>query len=169
MRGIHRWPVNSSHKGPVTRKMFPLDDVIMIRIYTCCSSKYLTACGNRLRLDGVTFDSPNKWNTKVSSHESAKNPPTDASMKKTWLSCRLRINFTMVIFIQAFSQFSGLLYVVYIEDMLSNKICCLVSRDSGKQMRHVWISGHVLHIMKTPDHAADLFLIFWKAGYISVI
>ena len=30
-RGIHRWPVNSSHKGPVTRKVFPFDDVIMIR------------------------------------------------------------------------------------------------------------------------------------------
>ena len=23
VRGIHRWPVNSPHKGPVTRKMFP--------------------------------------------------------------------------------------------------------------------------------------------------
>ena len=29
VRGIHRWPVNSSHKGPVTRKMFSFDDVIM--------------------------------------------------------------------------------------------------------------------------------------------
>ena len=28
--GIHRWPVNSPHKWPVTRKMFPFDDVIMI-------------------------------------------------------------------------------------------------------------------------------------------
>ena len=27
--GIHRWPVNSPHKRPVTRKMFPFDDVIM--------------------------------------------------------------------------------------------------------------------------------------------
>ena len=27
--GIHRWPVNSPHKGPVTRKMLPFDDVIM--------------------------------------------------------------------------------------------------------------------------------------------
>ena len=27
--GIHRWPVNSPHKWPATRKMFPLDDVIM--------------------------------------------------------------------------------------------------------------------------------------------
>ena len=31
LRGIHRWPVNSSHKWPVTRKMFPFDDVIMQR------------------------------------------------------------------------------------------------------------------------------------------
>ena len=30
VRGIHRWPVNSPHKGPVTRKMFLFDDVIMI-------------------------------------------------------------------------------------------------------------------------------------------
>ena len=26
---IHWWPVNSPHKGPVTRKMFPFDDIIM--------------------------------------------------------------------------------------------------------------------------------------------
>ena len=30
VRGIHRWPVNSPHKGPSTRKMFPFDDVIMV-------------------------------------------------------------------------------------------------------------------------------------------
>ena len=29
MRGMDQWPVNSLHKGPVTRKMFPFDDVIM--------------------------------------------------------------------------------------------------------------------------------------------
>ena len=29
VRGIHRGPVNSPHKGPVMRKMFPFDDVIM--------------------------------------------------------------------------------------------------------------------------------------------
>ena len=31
--GIHRGPVNSPHKWPVTRKMFPFDDVIMISVY----------------------------------------------------------------------------------------------------------------------------------------
>ena len=29
VKGIHRLPVNSLHKGPVTRKMFPFYDVIM--------------------------------------------------------------------------------------------------------------------------------------------
>ena len=28
--GIHQWPVNSPHKGPVTPKMFPFDVVIML-------------------------------------------------------------------------------------------------------------------------------------------
>ena len=30
VRGIHWWSVNSPHKGPVTWKMFPFDDVISI-------------------------------------------------------------------------------------------------------------------------------------------
>ena len=34
VRGIHRWPVNSPHKGPVTRNMFPFDDVIMLGQHT---------------------------------------------------------------------------------------------------------------------------------------
>ena len=34
VRRIHRWPVNSPHKWPVTRKMFPFDDVIM-KFHTC--------------------------------------------------------------------------------------------------------------------------------------
>ena len=36
VRGSHRGPVNSPHKGPVTRKMFPFDDIIMnpLLLYT---------------------------------------------------------------------------------------------------------------------------------------
>ena len=43
VRGIHRCPVNSPHKGPVTRKVLPFDDVIM-----SCSSPYEIpiACAN---------------------------------------------------------------------------------------------------------------------------
>ena len=33
VRGIHRWPVNSPHKWPVTRKLFPFHNVIMPLVY----------------------------------------------------------------------------------------------------------------------------------------
>ena len=33
--GIHLWPVNSPHKGPATRKMFPFNDVIMSVLKWC--------------------------------------------------------------------------------------------------------------------------------------
>ena len=41
VRGIHRWPVNSRHKWPVTRKMFPFDDVIMLRWKWLSSSRVI--------------------------------------------------------------------------------------------------------------------------------
>ena len=37
VRGFYRWPVSSPHKSPVTQKMFPFDDVIMV-----CSNPLLT-------------------------------------------------------------------------------------------------------------------------------
>ena len=58
VREIHRGPVNFPHKWPVTRKMFPFDDVIMwhnesiwqyniIHVMDCCltaPSLYLSQC-----------------------------------------------------------------------------------------------------------------------------
>ena len=38
VREIHRGPVNFPHKWPVTRKMFPFDDVIMIQGLWCTDS-----------------------------------------------------------------------------------------------------------------------------------
>ena len=37
VRGIHRSPVNSPHKGPVTLKMFPFDGVIMLSLPKQCT------------------------------------------------------------------------------------------------------------------------------------
>ena len=39
VREFHRWPVKSPHKGPVTRKMFPFDDVIMM--VTWCTDAHI--------------------------------------------------------------------------------------------------------------------------------
>ena len=38
VRGIHRWPVDTQHKGSLTRKMFPFDDVIMLWSFTVYGS-----------------------------------------------------------------------------------------------------------------------------------
>ena len=39
VRGIHRGPVNSPHKWPVTRKMFPFDDVIIESSSCSCDTQ----------------------------------------------------------------------------------------------------------------------------------
>ena len=41
VRGIHRWPVNSPHKGPVTRKTFPFDYII-VNTYILVATDSLT-------------------------------------------------------------------------------------------------------------------------------
>ena len=46
VREIHRWLVDSPHKGPVPQKMFPFDDVIMNSILwvVCCALTLLSYC-----------------------------------------------------------------------------------------------------------------------------
>ena len=55
--GIHRWPVNSPHKRPVTRKMFLFDDVIMGPGWVA-QQRLLGDMPNCLDLDAVW---PNIW------------------------------------------------------------------------------------------------------------
>ena len=102
VRGIHRWPVNSPHKGPVTRKMFPFDDVIMKKCFAARSrwgkrgsdarqheewyisttilSKVLTLC-YPVQLETLTVI---YWNVKE------RNQLTHLSYTKSWLWCRSR-------------------------------------------------------------------------------
>ena len=58
VRGIHRGPVNSPHKGPVTRKMFPVDDIIMKTNWPFADdiSKY-----NLLNEKFLHFQADTKW------------------------------------------------------------------------------------------------------------
>ena len=44
VREIHRWPVNSLHKGPVTRKIFPFEDVIMPGRFVTVSDSQTMLC-----------------------------------------------------------------------------------------------------------------------------
>ena len=52
VQGIYRWPVNSPHEGPVTRKMFSFDDVTMNAIYgNTKTSKPLWDHSNKVRTE----------------------------------------------------------------------------------------------------------------------
>ena len=62
MRGILRWLVNSPHKWPVTRKMLPFDDVIMI------SSKLLQ------RIKGILVDMVTVINSSLCTGVFPDNP-----------------------------------------------------------------------------------------------
>ena len=57
VRGIHQWPVDSSHKGPVTQKMFPFDDVIM-KMQHCWDTIWIS--------DDVGKGNPSPWRTYLS-------------------------------------------------------------------------------------------------------
>ena len=54
--GIHRGLVNSQHKGPVTWKIFPFDDVIMLTINCHCKLQML-ATGWHDRADKISWQS----------------------------------------------------------------------------------------------------------------
>ena len=80
VRGTHRWPVNSPHKGPVMRKMFPFDDVIMGRydwvhgrlIFFLKICKYWQKCSWSLFYERICFygnESANKRNFKGTSQK----------------------------------------------------------------------------------------------------
>ena len=56
VRWIHRWPVNSPHKWPVTRKKFPFDDVIVL--WQC------SRCLNSLHNECVKFYA-SQWETAL--------------------------------------------------------------------------------------------------------
>ena len=60
VRGIHRWPVNSPHKRPVTRKMFPFDDVIM-DISKHVEHCFLSMCIMRAALVMHICDTRPRW------------------------------------------------------------------------------------------------------------
>ena len=59
--GILRWPVKSHHKGPVTRKMFPFNDVIMkfsyvVGVLPAAILCYITRCVLHTRTENMDLE-----------------------------------------------------------------------------------------------------------------
>ena len=87
VRVIHRWPVNSPYKGPVTRKMFPFDDVIMIMVW-------VPDMGTKYFPDWQTehsMEQGHQKNTWVTSHNKDKVSVTTCCTKAYWLTARVMV------------------------------------------------------------------------------
>ena len=88
--GIHRWPVNSPHKWPVTRKMFPFDDVSMcmaIPTWRCRNihNWHHVCCWNPILL---------MWNTFCFASQTAKqmlNSNIKTPLRK-WMTYRVNMS-----------------------------------------------------------------------------
>ena len=65
VREIHRGPVNSPHKWPVTRKIFPFDDVIMPRCFFLLSAGLLGRNCSEFSIKIQTFYWGNKFQNVV--------------------------------------------------------------------------------------------------------
>ena len=67
VREIHRWPVNFPHNGPVTRKMFPFDDVIMHRVTLILMDRL----NDNIQINDMLTEQPSdgRLNIKMSSYQ----------------------------------------------------------------------------------------------------
>ena len=94
VRGIHRGPENSPHKWPVTRKMFPFDDVIMNQWNAMSSAKRLAIPSivpqsrplEKELLIVINFECESRipWSTKQSLLSPGEISRFSNSLEKVW-------------------------------------------------------------------------------------
>ena len=77
--GIHQWPMNSPHKGPISQKMFPFDDVIMPQKSVNCMRHVYCAFGYIWYLHLILFCIRSQ-----SPHESNENITLSRSNMASW-------------------------------------------------------------------------------------
>ena len=97
---IHRGPVNFPHKWPVTRKMFPFDDVIMVTsrhgnnvVITCpCEGNPFVTDRFRHKEPGMrSFHVLSDWNNTLLERRSSYQ-----CFKTIWCSCAVNTCYTLL-------------------------------------------------------------------------
>ena len=92
VRGIHRGPVNSPHKGPVTPKILPFDDVIMcyftstpVKMMNRYASVWPREFISKISAWDATTDSVSNRSVHIThSHVSPTAPPPDLMQGQGW-------------------------------------------------------------------------------------
>ena len=135
VRGIHGWPVNSPHKWPVTRKIFPFDDVIMIYLNTATDQT------NPLALT---------WSLRSSRRPQPKSHglPDSSWRKFGWFQCTIQI---------LGMNDKTPLYLFCIEIAGQNN-----PARKWKIIRTVWINAHEANLCQNLIVWSHQFHILWQ-------
>ena len=135
--GIQRWPVNSLHKKPVTRKMFPFHYVIMIFMFWVMwsayhiNSAYCTNSSYEIALRWIFVDKPTlvqvmAWCWQASSHYLNQFWPTSISpygfTRSQWVEIQMNI-----LFHSKFSGVLGLQIVICLKNAREIESCVIPS------------------------------------------
>ena len=154
VRGIHRSPVNSPHKWPVTQKMFPFDDVIMCLshtnlLHTCLGWRF-SKCGYHTLRDvpiimafcGSVTLVKNTFKTSLSSDYFNLNRFIACNYLTLWTKSVLKywINIVVnmwyiwnIVFFQFRFRLDAFAYDSWSLDSKQDPLstCCLWSHDNG--------------------------------------
>ena len=98
MRGIHRRPVNSPHKGPVTRKIFPFDDVFMrtaledtSQSWACQGTSEYYRCDSWFLYDQLCSDFHSEYRLNQLTPNKHKVPWWSHTKHNVWITNRMSI------------------------------------------------------------------------------
>ena len=138
MRGIHRWSVDSPHKGPVTRKMFPFDDVIMILEVYCkyASSHRLSIFYTKQVIDVYRYQQPISW--VVNSYKSKAADTLMQLINQSCVTLELR-KYGWVPLTNSLREVEVILHVLYVYFKLVSRIDISIT---SCESRVIWCECH---------------------------
>ena len=148
VRGIHRWPVHSSLKWPVTRKMFPFDDVTMLPAFSKLSSSASEAILKRIWVHKSQASVMNFYRNQCKTN----------NMQRLWKMLYTTISYTLMVHIYICSWQLCSRTIVYICILVRNSplqivpvfTACLYpdSKVHGANMGPTWVlsAPDVLHV-----------------------
>ena len=163
VREIHRWPVNSLHKGPITRKIFPFDDVIIFIIktlfifYSCAWRRdYVCPINYWFIISGVTktaaIESRGVWYFLLARRHTRNFSLVQQRNKWVCLAQHLVENWCKNILYYEYAQYNDSIFTIYAlwhNNLMVLYILSLLYGTSSKRghpirWRHIVTSGITL-------------------------
>ena len=154
LRGIHRSPVNSHHKGKVTRTMFSFDDVMMDNFEVMTRQRMLPFT-SRMRRDDINsqvqFKSLIEFVMQINCPVSDKWRLHKWHLKITGIVCRLALKYSSVIEIyRCFAllpSYVWLIKICYIQFVYDFTVTIdkIVLKDGGVSSGEGWLCACVMY------------------------